>query len=84
MPLTDYTMHVSVFCNNIKPYNQMCYETQMRPYKANSRGGHHRQNPRSSFQNLQFQYKGLFTSNMHMKYKSPITCHSKDMAKVSF
>jgi hypothetical protein len=22
----------------------MCYETQMPPYKANSRGGHHRQN----------------------------------------
>jgi hypothetical protein len=26
--------------------------------------------------------KGLVTSNMHMKYKSLITYHSKDMAKV--
>jgi hypothetical protein len=60
----------------------MCYEIQMPPYEANSRGGgHHRQNPRSRFQNLRLQYKGLVTSNMHMKYKSPITYHSKDMAK---
>jgi hypothetical protein len=62
--------------------NKMCYETQMPPYKANSRGGHHSQNSRSRFQNLQLQYKGLVTSNRHMKYKSPITYHSKDMAKV--
>ena len=60
----------------------MCYETQMPPYEAKSRGGYHRQNPRSRFQNLRLQYKGLVTSNMHMKYKSPITYHSKDMAKV--
>jgi hypothetical protein len=39
-------------------------------------------NPRSRFQNLRFQYKGLVTRNMHMKYESPITYHSKDMAKV--
>jgi hypothetical protein len=32
--------------------------------------------------NLQLQYKGLVTSNMHKKYKSPITYHSKDMVKV--
>jgi hypothetical protein len=38
--------------------------------------------PRSRFQNLRLQYKGLVTSNIHMKYKSPITYHSKDMAKV--
>jgi hypothetical protein len=44
---------------------------------------YHRQNPRSRFQNLQLQYKGLVTSNMHMKYKSSITYHSKDMAKVT-
>jgi hypothetical protein len=44
--------------------------------------GHHHQNPRSRFQNLQLQYKGLVTSNMHMKYKSHNTYHSKDMAKV--
>jgi hypothetical protein len=50
----------------------MDYETQMPPCEAHSRGGHHRQNPRSRFQNLQFQYKGHVTSNMHMKYKSPI------------
>jgi hypothetical protein len=60
----------------------MCYETQMPLYKANSRGGHHHQNPRSKFQNLRLQYKGLVTRNMHMKYKSPITYHSKDIAKV--
>jgi hypothetical protein len=62
--------------------NKMCYETQMPPYEANFRGGHHRQNPRSRFQNLRLQYKGPVTRNMHMKYKSPITYHSKDMAKV--
>jgi hypothetical protein len=60
----------------------MCYETQMPPYAANSRGGHHHQNLRSRCQNLRFQYKGLVASNMHMKYKSPITNHSKDMANV--
>jgi hypothetical protein len=60
----------------------MCYETQMPPYEANSRGGHHRQNPRSRFQNLRLQYKGLVTSNMHMKYKSSITYHSKDVANI--
>jgi hypothetical protein len=38
--------------------------------------------PRSRFQNQWLQYKGLVTRNMHMKYKSPITYHSKDMAKV--
>jgi hypothetical protein len=27
-------------------------------------------NPRSRFQNLRLQYKGLVTRNMHMKYKS--------------
>jgi hypothetical protein len=61
--------------------NKMCYETQMLPYEANSRGGHHRQIPRTRFQNLQLQYKGLVTRNMPMKYKSPITNHSKHMAK---
>ena len=60
----------------------MCYETQMPPYEANSRSGHHCQIPRSRFQNLWLQYKGLVTRNMHMKYKSPITHHSKHMAKV--
>jgi hypothetical protein len=64
--------------------NKMCYETQIPPNEANSRGGHHPQNPRSRFQNLQLQYKGLVTSNMPMKYKSPITYHSKDMGKVNF
>jgi hypothetical protein len=62
--------------------NKMCYETQMPPYEANSRGGHHRQNPRSRFQNLRLKYKGLVTSNIHMKYESPITYHLKYMAKV--
>jgi hypothetical protein len=47
-------------------------EIQMPPYEANSRSGHHRQNPRSRFQNLRLQYKGLATRNMHMKYKSPV------------
>jgi hypothetical protein len=60
----------------------MCYETKMPPYEANSRGGHHRLNPRSRFHNLRLQYEGLVTRNMHMKYKSPITYHSKDMANV--
>jgi hypothetical protein len=46
--------------------NKMCYETQMPPYKANSRGGHHRQNPRSRFQNLWLQYKGLVIRNIHI------------------
>jgi hypothetical protein len=54
---------------------QMRYETQMPPYEVNSRGGHHRQNPRSRFQNLRLKYKGLFTSNMHMEYESPIIYH---------
>jgi hypothetical protein len=62
--------------------NKMCYETQMPPYEANSRGGHHHQNPTSRFKNLRLQYKGLVIRNMHMKYKSPITYHSKHMAKV--
>jgi hypothetical protein len=57
--------------------NKMCYEKQMPPYEANSRGGHHHQNPRY----LRLQYEDLVTSNMHTKYKSPITYHSKDMAK---
>jgi hypothetical protein len=26
--------------------------------------------------------KGLVIRNTHMKYESPITCHSKDMAKL--
>jgi hypothetical protein len=60
----------------------MCYKTQMPLYEENSRGGHHCQNPPSRFQNLQLQYEGLLTSNMHLKYESPITYHSKDMAKV--
>jgi hypothetical protein len=60
----------------------MCYETQMPSYEENSRGDHHCQNPRSRFQNLRLQYKGLATSNMYMKYKSPITYHSNDMDKV--
>jgi hypothetical protein len=55
--------------------NKMCHETQMPPYEANSRGGHHRQNPRSRCQNLRFQYKGLVSMNIHMKYKSPISYH---------
>jgi hypothetical protein len=62
--------------------NKMCYETQMPLFEANSRGGHHHQHQRSRFQNLLLQYKGLVTRNMHMKYKSHITYHSKDMAKV--
>jgi hypothetical protein len=60
----------------------MVIKIQMPPFEANSRGGHHHQNPRSRLQNLRLQYKSLVTSNMHMKYKSPITYHSKDMAKV--
>jgi hypothetical protein len=56
----------------------MCSET----YEANSRGGHYLQNLRSRFQNLRLQYKGLVTNNMHMKYKSLITYHSNDMAKI--
>ena len=28
-------------------------------------------------------YKGIVTGNMHMKHKSPINYHSKDMAKVN-
>jgi hypothetical protein len=60
----------------------MCYETQIPLYEANSRGGHHCQNPRSRFQNLRLQYKGLVIRNTHIKYESPITCQSKDMANV--
>jgi hypothetical protein len=60
----------------------MCYETQMPPYEVNSKGGRHHQNPRSRFQNVRLKYKGLVTSNMHMKYESHITYHSKYMAKV--
>jgi hypothetical protein len=59
----------------------MCYETQMPRTRQIPEFGH-RQNPRSRFQNLQLKYKGLVTSNIHMKYKSHITYHSKDMAKV--
>jgi hypothetical protein len=44
----------------------MSCETKMPQYKANSRGGHHRQTSRSTFQNLWLQYKGLVTSNMHI------------------
>jgi hypothetical protein len=61
--------------------NKMCYETHMSQYKVNSKGGHHRQNPRSGFQNLRLQNKGLDTSNMHMKHKGLIDYHSKDMPK---
>jgi hypothetical protein len=60
----------------------MCNETQMPKYETNSRGGHPRQNPRSRFQNLWFEYNGLVTRNMHMKYENHITFHSKDMANV--
>jgi hypothetical protein len=70
---------------SVEPWNsinKMCYKTQMPPYEANFRGGYHCQNPRSRFQNLWLKYKGLVTSNMHMKYKSPITYHSKNIAKV--
>jgi hypothetical protein len=28
------------------------------------------------------EYKGLVIRNTHMKYESPITCHSKDMANI--
>jgi hypothetical protein len=50
----------------------------MPPYKANSRGGHHRQNPRSRFQNLRLQYK----EHAYEIQKLYITYHSKDMANV--
>jgi hypothetical protein len=30
-----------------------------------------------------YQEKGLVTRNTHMKYESPITCHSEDMANVN-
>jgi hypothetical protein len=33
-------------------------------------------------QGQDFKNKGLVTSNMHMKYNSSITYHSKDMDKV--
>jgi hypothetical protein len=62
--------------------NKISFETQMPPYDANSRGGHHRQNPRTRFQNLRLQYKSLVTNNMNLKYKSLIIYNSKDMAKV--
>jgi hypothetical protein len=74
-------MNISAECKT-NASETTCYETQMPPYEANSRGGHYRQNPRSIGQNLRFQYNGLVTRNMHMKYKSPITYHSKDMANV--
>jgi hypothetical protein len=58
----------------------MWYETQMPRYEENSRGGHHLQNLRSRCQNLRFQYRGLVARNMYMKYKSPTTYQSKNMA----
>jgi hypothetical protein len=51
----------------------MCYETQMPPYEANSRGNHHSQNPRSRIQNLRLQYKGFVINNMHMKLKKTLS-----------
>ena len=74
--------HYSLVCfhGDIYRGNKMCYETQMPPYEANSRGGHQCLNPKSRCQNLRFQHKGLVTRNM--KCKSPITYHSKDMANV--
>ena len=56
----------------------------MPPYEANSRGGHHCLNPMSTCQNVQFQYKGLVTRNMRMKYKSPLTYNSRDMVNDVF
>jgi hypothetical protein len=38
--------------------NKMCYETQVPPHEANSRGGHHRQNPWSRCQNIKVLSKG--------------------------
>jgi hypothetical protein len=35
----------------INKNNKMCYETQMPPYEANSRGGHQCLNPKSRCQN---------------------------------
>jgi hypothetical protein len=74
-----------IFYSGLPIYrNKMCYETQMPPYEVNSRGGYNHQNPRSRsiYQNLSYQYKGLVTRNMHMKYKSHISVsyHSKNMA----
>jgi hypothetical protein len=92
-PLSDLVQVSGVICcqnyyimNSLTTgINKMCHETQMPLYEADSRGGHHHhQNPRSRFLNLQLQYKGLVTSNMHMKYKSPITYHSNDMANLIF
>jgi hypothetical protein len=37
---------------------------------------------RSRGQNVWYQQKGLVIRNTHMKYESPITYHSKDMANV--
>jgi hypothetical protein len=62
--------------------NKMCYETQMPPYEAKSRDGHHLLNPMSRCQNLWFQYRVLVTRNMYMKYKSSLSYHSKDMVNV--
>jgi hypothetical protein len=78
---------VRYFCHFMYIFNvsiKMCYKTQMPPKEANSRVGHHRQHPRSRFQNLRVQYKGLVKRNIHMKYKSPITYHSKYMTKLKF
>jgi hypothetical protein len=61
----------------------MCYETQMPPYEAIPEVVIIVKNQGQDVkQNLWFQYKGLVTRNMHTKYKSPITYHSKDMTNV--
>jgi hypothetical protein len=38
------TIAVDKVLKTVNIYNTMCYETQLPPYEANSRGGHHRQN----------------------------------------
>jgi hypothetical protein len=35
-------------------------------------------------QDVKISYKGLVTRSMHMKYASPITYHSKEMANDTF
>jgi hypothetical protein len=37
---------------------------------------------RSQGQKIWYVYKGLVIRKTHMKYESPNTCHSKDMANV--
>jgi hypothetical protein len=77
-------LHVkfSFFVSVVLKKNKMCCETQMPIYKANFKGGHHRQTSRSAGQKLWYQEKGLVIRNTHMKYKSPINYHSKDMINV--